>query len=157
MSVTIRGSGQTVLQVVSTTLSTSFSTASTSYADVTGLSATITPFSTTSKILVISCIGGATDTGYTGAQITRSGTAISVGSGGSQTNGTFTVSFYNNANTDSIRATSITVLDNPSSSSALTYQVQIRNINASTTYINRNVTNSQAGSSSITLLEISGS
>ena len=49
MSVSLYGSGNTVIQVVSANYNTSTSTTSTSYV-TTGLSATITPQSTTSKI-----------------------------------------------------------------------------------------------------------
>ena len=46
-----------VLQVVSTAKSDQFTTSSTSFTDVTGMSATITPTSSSSKILVIFSVG----------------------------------------------------------------------------------------------------
>jgi hypothetical protein len=143
-----------VIQVVSTTLQTSFSTTSSSYANVTGLAATITPKFSTSKILVLSSVAGSTSTGYTGAQITRNGTAIGVATGGSQTNGTFNGSFFDNGNQNSIRTVSISYLDSPASTSALTYQVQVQNLSSNPTYINTNTNGTENGSSSITLMEI---
>jgi hypothetical protein len=47
------GGGGKLLQVVTATASTSYSNATTTFTDVTGLTATITPTSATSKILVI--------------------------------------------------------------------------------------------------------
>lgn len=50
-----------VLQVVSTTLTTSFTSgAGGAYANVTGLSATITPSATSSKILIMATVNGGT-------------------------------------------------------------------------------------------------
>ena len=54
----LKGSGSvtsvgTILQVVQTSKTDDFSTTSTSYTDVTGFSATITPSSTSSKVLVM--------------------------------------------------------------------------------------------------------
>ena len=158
MSVSLYGSGQTVLQVVSTILSSNFSTTSSSYTNVTGLAATITPQSTTSKILVIATTSLACASGVTGAQITRNGTPIGVNSNGTTYSGTFPVTGYNNGNVDSLRATSVTILDSPSTTSAVSYQVQVVIQSGSgSLYVNTNNSNTAAGSSSITLLEISGS
>jgi hypothetical protein len=57
MSVSLYGSGNTVIQVVQASLSTAISTAGTTYV-TSGLTATITPQSTTSKILVVVSGGG---------------------------------------------------------------------------------------------------
>ena len=52
-----------VLQVVSITKQDSFSTSSTSFTDVTGLSLSITPSSTSSKILILGSLTMSTATG----------------------------------------------------------------------------------------------
>jgi hypothetical protein len=52
MAVTIRGSGQVIVQVVSATYSTQVTTTSSTLAD-TGLTATITPTNSANKILVL--------------------------------------------------------------------------------------------------------
>ena len=53
------GGGGGIIQVVSAYKGDSFSTSSTSFVDITGLSATITPKFSTSKILVQCCMGAA--------------------------------------------------------------------------------------------------
>ena len=53
------GGGGGIIQVVSVYKGDSFSTSSTSFVDITGLSATITPKFSTSKILVQCCMGAA--------------------------------------------------------------------------------------------------
>ena len=53
-----------ILQVVSTTKTDTFTSTSTSMVDITGLSATITPSSTSSKILVMASVAS----GNTGSQ-----------------------------------------------------------------------------------------
>ena len=58
MSVSLYGSGQTVIQAVSTSLTSTFTMSGQTQTAITGLSATITPQSTTSSILVIVTIGG---------------------------------------------------------------------------------------------------
>ena len=50
------GVGGKVLQVVSGTSTTRQSSSSTTYADVSGLTATITPSSTSNKVLVLLCM-----------------------------------------------------------------------------------------------------
>ena len=70
-----------VLQVNSTTLSSTFTTTSTSFTDITGLSVSITPSATSSKILVYATINGSQDQGINDAalQLVRGSTAISIG------------------------------------------------------------------------------
>ena len=67
-----------VLQVVSTTKTDFFSTTSTTYVDVTGLSATITPSSTSSKILVsvTGASSGSADNSFGYAVLLRDSTQI---------------------------------------------------------------------------------
>ena len=74
-----------VLQVVSTTKTDTFSSASSSFIDVTGFSVSITPSSSSSKILVFGYVTGslglqASITGY--GQLVRNSTAIGNGADG---------------------------------------------------------------------------
>lgn len=112
-----------VIQVVQSSYATQSSTTSTTYV-ATGLSGTITPTSSTSKILVqVSAnfqSGGSVNNNITLYRGTTSGTDLSGTSGG--------VGFgYVNAQTQaSNQIPSITYLDSPSTTSAVTYTVAYR-------------------------------
>jgi hypothetical protein len=146
-------SGGKVLQVVSNTYSTSTTVASESYAD-TGLSASITPTSTSSKILVLvtqsyGMARSATTVGY-GLKIRRDTTDIFNGSTNYQAS-----YFYLDGNTafkEIYTYTNYTYLDSPSSTSSLTYKTQGR------AYLSSNSGSVTfqigSGTSTITLLEI---
>jgi hypothetical protein len=58
------------------------------------------------------------------------------------------MSYFKNIADDGF-PTSVSVLDSPSSTSALTYQIYIKNLSGGTTYLN-------SGKSSITAFEIAG-
>lgn len=127
---------------------------------VTGLSATITPSSTSSKILVNMQLNYcSTGTTY-GCWFKRNGTDIGLGDAGS---GQQRVSVGMALSTDANQINSFTYnyLDNPATTSALTYQLYVNNDNTNALYINRSV-NDYANStgkrtiSTITLTEISG-
>jgi hypothetical protein len=145
--------GGKVLQVVSNTYSTATTVASTTYAD-TGLSATITPSSTSSKILVLvtQSYGMAradTTVGYA-LKIRRDSTDIFNGST------TYQASYFyldgNTAFKEVYTYTNYTYLDSPSSTAALTYKTQGR---AYLTTNSGSVTfQIGSGTSTITLLEI---
>jgi hypothetical protein len=136
-----------VLQVVSATYSTQLATTSASYVD-TGLTATITPTSATSTILVLVNNPVYTqrngDDNYFGAQIVRGATAIQVNNdfGGISVNGATNIHYM-------AQGTMI-IVDNPATTSATTYKMQGRRASAGTTahfqYNNQKAT--------ITLLEI---
>jgi hypothetical protein len=154
------GGGSGILQVVSTTKTDTFTVASTSMTDITGVSATITPSSTSSKILVLMTLGGvdvSSDLKVAG-DVTRNGTAIGIGDAdGSRTRAGW-IALYPALNRAQVP--SYNFLDSPASISALTYQARIRS-NLGTVYVNRsaNDTNSSADArsvSTITLMEVSG-
>ena len=152
------GMGGKILQVVSTTKTDTFSTSSTSYTDVTGLSASITPSSTSSKILVIVNVLGSQDVNVNRIfmKLLRDSTSICIGdSSGSRDRVSFGSGSY-----ESVFMTtwSQNYLDSPSTTSATTYKIQMR-VSASTGYINRadDDTDSsihQRGASTITLIEV---
>jgi hypothetical protein len=154
-----------ILQVVSTSKTDTFSTNSATYTTVTGLTATITPTSTSSKILVMVQLSvgmTASQNAYGHYKVTRGGTDIYIGDAASnRVQGVF--GGYLQANlTNSLFSHSIIDLDSPSSTSALTYQVEARRGSSDTTiYINRseadsNDANHSRGASSITLMEVAG-
>ena len=123
-----------VAQVVSASKTDRFNTNSTSYTDITGFSASITPSSTSSKILVISNWGwGSGQSPYPDFILLRGSTSINIGdSSGSATQ----VSVANNVDPAGDEADitqeqlSHHFLDSPSSTSSVTYKWQTRTFNS---------------------------
>ena len=150
-----------IKQVVSTTKTDTFSMTSTTFADVTGLSATITPTSATSKILVMFSTSIGNDPGNTTAQLrlTRAGSAIAVGDAA----GSRTQAFFARLSGPTIN-NSITAhgsfLDSPATTSARTYAIQVKSeIGGVSVFVNRTATDTDAatfarGISTITLMEV---
>lgn len=149
-----------VLQVVSATKTDTFSMTGTTFTDVTGLSVTITPTATTSKILVFASVIGQGTAGITSVQVRlmRDSTAIAIGDAAGSRLRVFSVLYVNNS--DYFSSGSIMHLDSPATTSATTYKVQIAGVSASgVNYINRTVSDSDNTSfsraaSNITVLEI---
>jgi len=159
-----------ILQVVSTTktdtYSSSIATASFDSTVVTGLSASITPRSTSSKILVrVELYGTQSTSNYAIIQhrLERDGTAIGVGdAAGSRPQLSAKTSVVVNDSNSTIPAPAV-YLDSPSTTSTVTYNVRLYNHNSATAtyYVNRSVTDSdnRLGGrpvSTITLMEIAG-
>jgi hypothetical protein len=139
-----------VLQVVQGKLSTSFSTSSTSVVD-TGLTASITPTSATSKILVtVNCNGLSKSTSAQAAvclRLLRNSTTITSIDG---------IAGYTNSTTlNHVGGVSSSYLDSPATTSATTYKVQFASAGGVAAanmndYYNGNFTTT----STITLMEI---
>ena len=163
MSVSLYGSGNTVIQVQSTTITTQFSTTSTSFVDITGFNVSITPQSTTSKILIM--VNGywcPSPGGYTGiTKLVRNSTDIDVGTvTGSSTPGFSGITSQGN-NPQNGGNFVTTYLDSPATTPTLTYKIQVVAYNAGSTgtiYINRSSDttsiNTPVTSSTITVMEI---
>jgi hypothetical protein len=153
------GGGGKVLQVVSTTKTDTFTSNSTTNVDITGLSATITPSSATSTILVMLDLTGSgiPAASYMTYQLVRNSTAIAIGdASGSRTRASNTI--YG-AVTGVLGSASNTFLDSPSTTSATTYKIQGRINTSGTFYVNRADTDTDFSTfartvSSITLMEI---
>jgi hypothetical protein len=154
----VQSASAKIIQVVSTTLNTSFSTSGTynSWVDVTGLSVSITPTSSSSKILVIfEIMGVSTSNGW--VRLVRDSTAISVGttagsrpavSSGNLTSGNGNIQLQDSG----------VYLDSPATTSATTYKMQVIT-DTGTFYINRTTNDSDnvysgRGVSSITVMEV---
>ena len=154
-----------ILQVVSTTKTDQFTSTSTSFADITGLTASITPRSTSSKILVSIQVNGvsanAVSTSRNFVRIARDGTGIAVGDAeGSRIRSTVSLTTRSVADNIILNG-AMTTLDSPSTTSTLTYSVQCISPNGGTLYINREESSSNAIGdavvvSSITLMEVAG-
>lgn len=149
----------TVLQVVSTAKTDTFTSTTTgAFTDITGMSVSITPTSSTSKILVNvtgGCMGQVATSGFM-LQLLRDSTAISVG----DTAGSRIRASMNGYSSDAGQLVpfSIQYLDSPATTSATTYKIQFR-ISAGTFYFNRTQTDTDSTNfpriaSSITVMEI---
>jgi len=141
-----------VLQVVTNIASVNFSTSSTSYVD-TGMSATITPTSSSSKILaMVSFNGFRINAGYLLTKLYRNTTDITTSYGTGFFGAGNSVSDYDGA------TVSFTLLDSPATTSSTTYRIYGRYDGGGTSVLygpsgNYNSTG-QLPNYSITLLEI---
>ena len=135
-------SGGKVLQVVNASTTTETTSATSTYIDST-LTATITPSSATSTILVFAFLDAQKENNsYIKSRLMRASTEIA-------TMGTQT-GFTNGAVLNNVGSVGITYSDSPATTSATTYKVQFASANNNATVV------AQAGSgkSSITLMEI---
>ena len=132
-----------ILQVVSTTKTDGFTSSSTSYTDVTGLSATITPSSSSSKVYVMVHVSSSSNTRYAAFRLVKGTTPIAVGTvTGNQDAATFTIGSNPDNTSDSfvLRNQSAAILDTPSTTSATTYKLQGRiTYGSGNFYVNRKV------------------
>jgi hypothetical protein len=162
-SLSAASGGGKVLQVLATNKTDTFSgsVASAGELDITGLSVTITPSSTSSKILVLTSVfGHNTSEGGLTYLIHRNGsTIVPADSGGGYGNGITHGGGISIANTAIPATYTYTVLDSPSSISALTYKIRIFNLTTTTRtmYVNRAASDTRVrGTSTITVMEIAG-
>lgn len=151
-----------VLQVVSTTKTDTWSASLPNWADITGMSVSITPSSSSSKILIVVNLSFmVTDGAAHGYRLVRNSTPISIGDAagsrplfsGAVQDGYINPSF--------IQSSATTHLDSPSTTSAITYKLQaFATYSASMFYVNRSHDDRNASqydgrtTSSITVMEI---
>lgn len=163
--------GGKILQIVSTTKTDTFSVslAVGNVADITGLSATITPTSATSKVLaIVNVTAGSTRTNGKGNAtfvLKRDTTQIGIADASSNRFRASATQLSWNLDDGSSRANvAWNYLDSPATTSATTYQVEIGNaFNSGTTatlYVNRGETDTDyiglpRSVSTITLMEVS--
>jgi hypothetical protein len=109
-------------QVVSTTKTDTFSTSSTSYVDVTGLSLSITPSATSSKVFILVNLS-LSPTAQAFYNIVRDSTNIAqpTSAGSNQATGGV---FFNAG--DGFTYINSSVLDSPNTTSATTYKIQMK-------------------------------
>ena len=163
------GAGGGLIQTVSTAKNNVFVTNSTSYTDVTGLNATITPTSSSNKILVlVNLVYGGHSNLYGFGRLIRtisggSATPISIGDagGGSRPQASLALQMTNNSNQEYKNKTaSMSFLDSPNTTTSTEYQIQCLTNNGSRdVHINwpRNNDNGDyigRYASSITLMEV---
>jgi hypothetical protein len=151
------GIGSNVVQAVKTD---TFTTTSATFTDVTGLSATITPTSNTSKVLIIVQLSMSTGATNPSVRIAGGNSATYIGDAdGSRVRSVFTMSQQSPMGLQNL-SFGIVYLDSPASGSAQTYSVEIRRgSDVGNVYVNRSsndVDNEShgRGASSITVIEV---
>lgn len=154
-----------ILQVVQTVKTDTFSTASTTFTDVTGLTASITPSATSSKILLIAqiTVGGGSGAGDRAIFRFNGGNSSTyVGAAAGNRLQAWGMGGFVGVVGDYVWANVITgiYLDSPSSTSATTYAVQTRSVQG-TNHVNRTETDTDANTnvryaSSLTAIEVAG-
>ena len=162
----LKGSGSVssvgkVLQVQSAFKSDTDSTSSTSDVAISGLSLTLTPASTSSKVLVQFAVGTAGNNASSHFFFTvyrsiggGSYSAIGQGTGGGSYN--YASSDHSSSN-NYYGAMANSFLDSPNTTSEITYKLYFRTSAGHTSYINRRATDDNfRGASSLICMEISG-
>ena len=141
-----------VLQVLQYRFTSTFSTLSTAFVDVTGFEVTITPSSSSNKVLVqVSLESYHSATQQDEYRILRNGSDPASISGGRLW---FSTGYYGSGTS---APGSTVFLDSPGSTSALTYKLQARTRHGSTTYIGYDWnSDSPSGCHTLTLMEIAG-
>ena len=160
----LKGSGSvtsvgTILQVVQTAKTDTFTSSSSSFTDITGLSVAITPSSTSNKVMVIVHTNTSTASGNNALlRLLRGSTVIAAGDSAGSRPLAFAQTRVNDTNAS--LGSSVNFLDSPNTTSATTYKVQMMS-QSGTVGINR--TNADSDSSvigrtisSITVMEIRG-
>jgi len=151
-----------VLQVVSATKTDTQSFSSSSFSDITGLSLSITPSSTSSKILVFGYAMVAWDSANAkiGINLVRNTTNILIGdAAGSRQR--LTGFLYLGTTCTSVFPSAFNYLDAPSTTSATTYKIQASSLdNTGNVYVNRSFNDTDNSTfartaSTITAMEIS--
>ena len=160
------GSSGGIIQVKSTTKTDTFLKAAgggTSFVDVTGLSVSITPTRSDSKILVMYDMNWTSTVGHISCRLMRDSTAIKIGDASS--NRTQVTGQVHRSSDDEYDLENVagTFLDSPATTSAVTYKMQVGspyNTNY-TIYVNYHYESDDAswegrGASTITVMEVSG-
>jgi len=158
------GSAGGIIQVKSVTKTDAYQKPSgTSFVDVPGLSVSITPTRSDSKILVMYDLSWSTSTGHISCRLMRDSTAIKVGDASS--NRTQATGQWHHSGSDQYDIAQVagTHMDSPATASAVTYKMQV-GTPYSTSYdlrVNYQGDDTNAAwvgrtASSITVMEISG-
>ena len=155
------------LQVVQVTKLDKFSMTSSTFADVTGFAASITPSSSSSKILVMVSIGANCTPGSVAEfRLLRGGLGNSVAfseillADAEGNRARTTTTYYAGSGNNAAAGIGINFLDSPNTTSEITYKIMIRsNTNGTIVAVNRTQNDSDAASqsrqtSTITLMEI---
>ena len=140
-----------ILQVVQTNKQDMTSSSSTSYADISGMSVSITPSSSSNKVLVFFSASISTNNLDAQLKLLRDSTDI-IGTGATNN----ATAFVRTANGDTVVPFNTMYLDSPSTTSAITYKLQWIMKVSGTVYLNRRMGDTSYGAiSNITAMEVS--
>tara|TARA_Y100000768_G_scaffold100036_1_gene73075 strand:- start:119 stop:721 length:603 start_codon:yes stop_codon:yes gene_type:complete len=149
-----------ILQVVSATKTDTLTTTSQPYVDITGLSVSITPSSSSNKVLVSYTLSMAA-TGFPMFKVLRDSTDVFVGDAASNRVRCFFGGYTGGLHTSMVLPVSGNFLDSPSTTSSTTYKVQTGTIYSTgyAIYINRSQVDNDVNyfprtASSITVMEV---
>ena len=151
-----------VLQVIQTVKTDSSIVSSSSFTNIPVLSVAITPSSTSSKIYVSYSVQASAYTKTLQLRILRDSTAIGISDAvGSRTRATQAQFFQNSDANHQACPMSCSFLDAPSSTSELTYKIQVKSQDGAAVYFNRSGHDADNGNwsvrttSQITVMEVS--
>ena len=153
------GAGGKILQVVQQEKLDTWSTTSDFvFSDVTGLAVTITPSSSSNKVLVLVDVVASSDYWGTYIKLFRNTTEIGADATGMQSNqnGHFSSIFTNETDSNNNGFTHLhnrQILDSPNTTSAVTYRYQVK-AESNEVFLNRAGSNVHRGYSSIILMEL---
>ena len=152
------GGGGGIVQVKSVThteFETQSLTGSGNFFDIAGMSVSITPKFSTSKIFVMTTVAVACNNANRNnfIQLRRDSTDIAKGTEGGSVNASFYHKTRDNFSPANIH---VQFLDSPATTNAVTYKVRWSGENGDTYYLNRNASNTNEGMvSTITVMEVS--
>ena len=158
--------GGKILQVLQTFKTDAFSRSSTTFGDITGMNVSITPASSSNKILITCHLSvGTLGNGYVGFRLLRDSTnighstALDSSSSSNTRDSAFAFGDESSQATYKLNTVSYSFLDSPSSTSSLTYKLTVRTWSSTTFRLNRpqsigNAAYTMAGTSSITAMEV---
>jgi len=147
-------------QIQSTNTTNVFTTTSATYVDVTGLSVSITPTSSSSKIFILYSVFGSS-TNHAAMRLVRDSTAINVGTAGGSRIIASAVGFQTDGSATGYEGGVVSgnFVDSPNTTSAVTYKIQVLTYAGATFYSNTTNTDSDTtytyrGASTITAIEV---
>ena len=147
------GGGGGIIQTIQTIKDDTFSTTSTSYVDITGFSVTITPTSTSSKVLIMANCGIGQDNNSCvhHMNLLRGSTSIAQPSASSAFGSSATIYL---SQTGTLLPWVFNFLDSPNTTSATTYKFQLKT-NLSTARINDRTQGDMKRVATIIAMEVS--
>ena len=153
------GGGGGIIQVIQTIKKDQFETSTTvgsGYADITGLSATITPKFNTSKIMVEAHIYNSNNNAVNFFRVLRGSTFIEQPSGTSSSGANWNAHGFSYFDHQFQDTCVFKILDSPATTSATTYKVQTAMTSGVVTINQFYNTSNYFGISTITAMEVSG-
>jgi hypothetical protein len=168
MPVTLLGNGQVIVQIIQAVKTDTYATTPGAvWADVSGLSVSITPTSSSNRILVMVDMkaSGTASASIVRSRLLRGSTAIYIGDAASNRPRSMGQYYGGDGTSNGFYMAQIggTFLDSPATTSAVTYKLQIGgDADGSTVYVNRTNNDRDTnyvdarGASSITVMEVSG-